>query len=46
EMVWSYLIEKATVNRDGSVSFLFRNGVEMRDRKDGFTYIGFWRASC
>ena len=30
EMVWSYLIEKATVNRDGSVSFLFRNGVEVR----------------
>ena len=25
------LIEKATVNRDGSVGFLFRNGVEVRE---------------
>ena len=24
EIVWCYLVERATVNRDGSVSFLFR----------------------
>ena len=29
EIVWCYLVERATVNRDGSVSFLFRNGAEI-----------------
>lgn len=27
--VWSYLIDKATVNRDGTMTFLFRNGKEI-----------------
>ena len=26
EDVWSYLIDKAIVNRDGSITFIFRNG--------------------
>lgn len=30
EDVWSYLIDKAIVNRDGSITFIFRNGKEIR----------------
>lgn len=29
EDVWSYLIDKATVNSDGTITFLFRNGKEI-----------------
>lgn len=29
EDVWCYLIDKATVNKDGSITFLFRNGKEI-----------------
>lgn len=29
ENVWSYLIDRATVNNDGSITFLFRNGKEI-----------------
>ncbi len=29
EDVWSYLIDKAIVNRDGSITFHFRNGKEI-----------------
>ena len=27
---WSYLIEKAVVNQDGSITFIFNNGKEIR----------------
>lgn len=27
--VWSLLLEKGTVNRDGSIAFKFRNGKEI-----------------
>lgn len=30
EDVWSYLIDKAIVNRDRSITFLFRNGKEIK----------------
>ncbi len=30
--VWSYLIDKATVNSDGTITFLFRNGKEKNVR--------------
>jgi|BioPla2DNA2_1021312.scaffolds.fasta_scaffold02273_8 hypothetical protein len=39
-MAWGYLVEKATVNRDGSVSFLFRNVMLNGFWKD-FTQEGF-----
>ena len=28
--IWSYLIEKAVVNQDGSITFVFNNGKEIR----------------
>ena len=28
--IWSYLIEKAVVNQDGSITFIFNNGKEIR----------------
>lgn len=28
--IWSYLIEKAIVNHDGSITFIFNNGKEIR----------------
>ena len=30
EEIWSYLINKAIVNRDGSITFQFRNGKEIK----------------
>ena len=30
EDIWSYLIDKAVVNRDGSITFNFRNGKEIK----------------
>lgn len=30
ENVWSYLIDRAIVDRDGSINFLFRNGTEIK----------------
>lgn len=30
ENVWNYLIEKATVKKDDSITFLFRNGKEIK----------------
>ena len=30
EDVWSYLIDKAIVNRDKSITFQFRNGKEIK----------------
>ena len=30
EDIWSYLIDKAIVNRDGSITFQFRNGKEIK----------------
>lgn len=32
EDIWCYLIDKATVNKDGSITFLFRNGKEINAR--------------
>ena len=32
EDIWCYLIDKATVNKDGSITFLFRNGKEINVR--------------
>jgi hypothetical protein len=32
EDIWCYLIDRATVNRDGTVTFLFRNGKEVNAR--------------
>lgn len=28
--IWSYLIEKAVVNQDGSITFIFNNGKEIK----------------
>ena len=28
--IWSYLIEKAIVNQDGSITFIFNNGKEIK----------------
>ena len=34
EDIWIYLIDKAVVNRDGSINFNFRNGKTIRLRKN------------
>ena len=28
--IWSLLLEKGTVNRDGTITFEFKNGIEIR----------------
>ena len=30
--LWNALVEKATVNADGSMVFTFRNGIEIRQK--------------
>lgn len=30
EDIWSYLVDKEIVNRDRSITFLFRNGKEIK----------------
>lgn len=29
EDIWSYMIDKATINKDGTITFLFRSGKEI-----------------
>ena len=39
-IIWSYLIDKAVVNRDGSIIFYFRNGKEIKINRSVYKKVG------